>query len=66
MSSMPAKVKAFDRAITTEENGQVKEIDRDTYRAMPLKNRVRLLVEGRVRFYVGDREVPASEALKGL
>ncbi len=56
----------FDRAVATEPDGKVRELNRDQYRSLSLKDRVRMLVEGRVRFYAGKEEVPAKLALKGL
>ena len=55
---------AFDRVVVREADGNTNEMSRDQYRALPLKVRVRMLVEGKVTFFSGSREVAASEAIK--
>jgi hypothetical protein len=40
-------------------------VTRAEFEKLPLGDRVRLLMGGNLRFFRGDREVPAREALRG-
>jgi len=39
-------------------------LTRRDFEALPLKERIGLLVQGTLRFYRGDREIAASEAMR--
>jgi hypothetical protein len=41
-----------------------RRLDKPGFDALPLEERIGLLVQGTLRFYRGDREVPASEAMR--
>lgn len=41
-----------------------KRLSKPQFEALPLQERIGLLVQGTLRFYRGDREVPASEAMR--
>ena len=43
---------------------QPRTLDKRQFEALPLHERVTLLVQGTLRFYRGDREIPALEAMK--
>jgi hypothetical protein len=39
-------------------------LSRRNFEALPLQERIGLLVQGTLRFYRGDQEVPASDAMR--
>jgi len=58
-----AEVVKFDRVELSEENGQKRTLDRAAFQALKLDERVRYILGKRLRFYLGEREVPAKQAL---
>ncbi|HEY4102718.1 MAG TPA: hypothetical protein VGM44_02470 [Polyangiaceae bacterium] len=54
---------AFDTVVLTE-NGQEQRMDADTFLAMPLHARVRLILERRVAVFDGGKPVSLALALK--
>jgi hypothetical protein len=41
-----------------------KRLSKPEFDALPLQERIGLLVQGTLRFYRGEREVPASDAMR--
>lgn len=41
-----------------------KRLDKQQFEALPLQERIGLLLQGTLRFYRGGREVPATEAMR--
>ena len=55
----------YDRLGIPRGNGEMQFVTRAEFEKLPLGDRVRLLMGGNLRFFRGDREVPAREALRG-
>ena len=49
------------RAVRDQPN---KRLSKPEFDALPLQERIGLLVQGTLRFYRGEREVPASDAMR--
>ena len=49
---------------SSDEGGGPTRLSKREFDALPLQKRIGLLVQGTLRFYRADREVPASEAMK--
>ena len=47
-------------------DGRETQWSREQFRGLPLLDRVRLLAQGGVRFFLGGTEVPVREALRSL
>jgi hypothetical protein len=63
MGFMTNDGRGFDRVELTEPAGDVKQMTRRQFEAMPLDLRVRAILNKRLRFFRGDREIPMREAL---
>ena len=57
---------AFDRVEMTERDGRVLTLDPDGFTELGLAVRVRCILEKRLRFFYGSREVPMKAALASL
>jgi hypothetical protein len=57
---------AFDKVEITDESGRTTLLDADGFGALGLGLRVRYILEKRLRFYSGSREVPVKVALASL
>lgn len=55
----------FDR-VFIEKNGVESEVSLETFLALPLSERIRLILERRLRFRDGAMEIDRSAALKSL
>ena len=53
----------FDRVEIAEESGQRRTLQRGEFQALKLDERVRYILGKRVKFYMGEREVPLKDAL---
>ena len=53
----------FDTVVVRLANSAVQTFTRDDYMKKPLGERVRLLVDGRVQFFLGGMPVSATQAL---
>ncbi len=56
----------FDRVEIVGDDGEVRKLDRSEFAAMPMPERIQLLLAGNVRFFKGDDPVPATMAMKAL
>lgn len=54
---------AFDAALV-QNGSETETLTPEEFHAIALETRVEMLCQGRVRFVVGDRQVPADEALR--
>jgi hypothetical protein len=54
----------FDHVEIPKGDGSMRRLERREFEALPLQERVGLLVQGTLRFYRGQRQVAASDALR--
>ena len=54
----------YDSATVIEADGTRRSLSRPQYERLPLAERIRLVLSGRVEFYRGGVVVPPNEALK--
>jgi hypothetical protein len=54
----------YDAAAIVEADGTRRSLSRPQYERLPLAERIRLVLSGRVEFYRGGVVVPPNEALK--
>jgi hypothetical protein len=54
----------YDAAAIVEADGTRRSLSRPQYERLPLAERIRLVLSGRVEFYRGGVAVPPNEALK--
>ena len=61
-----AVARSFDHVqLPGSEPGAAKRtLSKEQFEALPLQERVTLLVQGTLRFYRDDREIPALEAMR--
>jgi hypothetical protein len=63
--SAGAAANGFDHVEVPSRHGQPgQRLSKRQFEALPLQERVGLLVQGTLRFYRGEREVAASEAMR--
>ena len=55
----------FDRVEILDGHSPLKRMSRSDYERLELRERVRLLLAGSVRFYKQDMEIAPRQALKG-
>lgn len=55
----------FDRIRIPASDGSARELTKAEFEALPLGERVRLLMGGKLQFFREGKPVPAREALKG-
>jgi hypothetical protein len=55
----------YDRIGLPSDNGDVRYLTRQEFEALPLSERVALLMRGKLQFYRDGRAVSAREALRG-
>jgi len=55
----------FDEATYPTDSGELKRLSREQYERLPIRERVKLLLEGKLTFYKDGQEVPVGEALRG-
>jgi len=58
------RARGYDVATIQEENGTRRSVSRLQYEKLPLAERIRLVLQGRVEFYREGVRIPANEALK--
>jgi hypothetical protein len=54
----------YDRIGIPSENGETRYLTRQQFEALPLQERVSLLMKGKLQFYRGGKAVAAREALR--
>lgn len=54
----------YDEVAAPGPDGQAERMSKQQFESLPLENRVRLLVQGTLRFYRNGNEVPPSEAMR--
>lgn len=54
---------SFDRVTLESPSGEVREMTQREFAALPLDKRVRAILDKKLRFFRGDREVSVREAL---
>lgn len=59
------KVRVFD-SVVVEDGGKKRRFARETFVLLPLRDRVRWILENRAEFFLGDRPVDAKLALRAL
>jgi len=60
----PPRVYGYDSATIQEADGRRRSLSRLQYEKLPLAERIRMVLQGRVEFYRDGVAVPANEALK--
>ena len=60
----PPRVSGYDSATIQEADGKRRSLSRLQYEKLPLAERIRMVLQGRVEFYRDGVAVPANEALK--
>jgi hypothetical protein len=62
---LPAVAGGFDHVdLPSRGNEPRQRLTKRDFEALPLQERISLLVQGTLRFYRGDREIAASEAMR--
>ncbi len=59
-----AAAAGYDRVHVPMPGGEIKQLTREQFEAMALEDRIRLLVQGTLKFFRGDEEISSVEALK--
>ena len=59
------KVRVFD-SVVVEDGGKKRRFPRETFLLLPLRDRVRWILQNRAEFFLGDRPVDAKLALKAI
>src|SRR5262249_59941923 len=54
----------FDHVEIPKGDGSTRRLDRTSFEALPLQERIGLLVQGTLRFYRGHAQVAPSEAMR--
>ena len=54
----------YDEVIAPGPDGELKRMSKREFESLPLENRVRLLVQGTLRFSRNGQEIPPSEAMR--
>jgi hypothetical protein len=65
MALPPGPQSGYDRVGVPDGNGTVKMMTRSQFEDLPLGDRVKLLMGGRLEFFRGDQKLTAREALRG-
>jgi hypothetical protein len=59
-----ASAARYDEVTAPGPDGELQRMTRKQFETLPLENRVRLLVQGTLRFYRNGEEIPANEAMR--
>lgn len=62
-TAQPEESTGFDRATLTLPSGEVQQLTREQFEALPLSERVRAMLGKQLKFYRGIKEIPMKEAL---
>jgi hypothetical protein len=62
--TLPNRAGGYDAATVVDVDGTRRSLSRPQYERLPLAERIRLVLQGRVEFYRGGVLVPPNEALK--
>ncbi len=54
----------YDQVAVTAASGDVRRLTRSEFESLPLDERVRSVLQKRIKFYRRGREIPVREALK--
>lgn len=54
----------YDEVSAPGPDGESQRLSKQQFEKLPLENRIRLLVQGTLRFYRGGEEIPPSEAMR--
>jgi hypothetical protein len=54
----------YDEVSAPGPGGEAQRMTRQQFESLPLESRVRLLVQGTLRFYRDGQEIPATEAMR--
>jgi hypothetical protein len=54
----------YDEVLAPVPGGEPQRMTRQQFEGLPLQDRVRLLVQGTLRFYRNGQEIPANEAMR--
>jgi hypothetical protein len=55
----------YDRIGISDANGAMRYMNKSEFENLPVAERVRLLMGGKLKFFRGEQQVTAREALKG-
>jgi len=64
-SSTPGSPAGYDRIGIADAEGAIRYLSKSEFENLPVAERVRLLMGGKLQFFQGDRQLTAREALKG-
>jgi hypothetical protein len=59
------RVPAYDRVVVRDGEGKRRQLSRNEFERLPLRERVTYLIGGTAEFFAGTEHIPASEAMKG-
>lgn len=59
------KARVFD-SVVVDDSGKKRRFPRETFLLLPLRDRVRWILQNRAEFFLGDRPVDAKLALKAI
>jgi len=60
-----AKAAGYDRVVVPGANGASRNLTRREFEALPLRERVGYLMEGKAQFFRNGAPIAAAEAMKG-
>lgn len=60
------KAQTFDRVLVPQANGQTVAYTQDEFMALPVDDRVRMILARTATFYRGEIVIDQTEALKGI
>ena len=63
-ASTPGGARGYDVVTIREEDGRQRSLSRNEYEKLPLAERIRLVLQGRVEFFLAGSRVPPNVALK--
>lgn len=64
-SSPLGSAAGYDRIGIFDANGAIRYLNKSEFENLPVAERVRLLMGGKLKFFRGEQQVTAREALKG-
>jgi hypothetical protein len=60
-----AAAAGYDRVVVPGPNGSSRDLSRREFEALPLRERVGLLIDGKAEFFRNGARITAAEAMKG-
>lgn len=63
-NSSAGRAAGYDRVVLQSADGSQRTLSRKEFEALPLRERVRYLIEGSAQFFRGETPVAAGDAMK--